>query len=146
MNIAIGSDHRALELKLDIVDSLRKMGHHIHDYGSFTTDPIDYPDIAELVSVAVAKEEYIFGILICGTGIGMSIAANKIKGIRAALCRDSLDVQRARGHNNANIICLGSETTTLDEAVTMIKEFIVIPFEGGRHIKRIDKISRLENR
>jgi ribose 5-phosphate isomerase B len=146
MDIAIGSDHRALELKLGIVEFLRTSGHHVKDAGSYTEDSIDYPDIAEAVCKMVLDGKYQFGILICGTGIGMSIAANKVKGIRAALCRDLRDADRARSHNNANVLCLGSETTGIADATTIIDKFIRIQFEGGRHLRRINKISQLENK
>jgi ribose 5-phosphate isomerase B len=144
MNIAIGSDHRALELKKGILDFLTKSGYPIYDFGSYNADPIDYPDIAAAVAKSVAVGKYTYGILICGTGIGMCIAANKIDGIRAAQCRDLRDAQRARSHNNANILCLGSETTELSMAEAVIKTFLSTEFEGGRHLTRIEKIKQLE--
>lgn len=145
MNIAIGSDHRALELKKGIVDFLKHSGHQVQDYGSYSADPVDYPDIAGTVSRSVVEGKFTFGILICGTGIGMSIAANKVKGIRAAMCRILLDAERSRSHNNANILCLGSEITDLATAETLIDKFMATPFEGGRHTRRIEKIAQLEN-
>ena len=109
MNIAIGSDHRGLDFKKYVTGLLTEMGFSYKDFGSYTAESVDYPDIAQAVCEAVAKGEFDYGILICGTGIGMSMAANKVKGIRAALCGDTLCAQRARSHNNANILCLGAE-------------------------------------
>jgi ribose 5-phosphate isomerase B len=146
MNVAIGSDHRALELKKGIVDFLTGLGHQVKDYGSYTTEAVDYPDIAAPVALDVVAGKFDYGILICGTGIGMCIAANKVKGVRAAMCRILLDAQRARSHNNANIICFGSEITDIRTAGTLLKEFMATTFEGGRHARRLEKIARLENR
>ena len=145
MKIAVGSDHRGLDYKQFVIDLLAGMGHNAQDYGSFSTDPVDYPDIAKSVCEAVAESRCDSGILICGTGIGMSIAANKIKGIRAALCCDSFGAGRARLHNDANVICLGAERG--QEGVKDILEtFLKTQFEGGRHQRRLDKIGILETK
>jgi ribose 5-phosphate isomerase B len=144
MNIAIGSDHRGLEYKKFVIDVLSSMGHACKDFGSCTEEAVDYPMIASAVGEAVSRSQFDFGILICGTGIGMSIAANKVKGIRAALCWDVFGSQRARLHNNANVICLGAERGTAG-VKEILTSFITTKFEGGRHQRRLDLISKMEN-
>jgi len=143
MKIAIGSDHRGVDFKKYVTGLLTGMGFSFQDFGSYTSEPVDYPDIAQAVCEAVARAEFDYGILICGTGIGMSMAANKVKGIRGALCSDVFSAQRARTHNNANILCLGSE-----RGESGIKEildvFFKTPFEGGRHQRRLDKMAKME--
>ncbi len=143
MNIAIGSDHRGLDFKKHVIDLISDMDYDCFDFGSYTSDSVDYPDIAKTVCEAVAKSQFDYGILICGTGIGMSIAANKVKGIRAALCCDAFAAERARQHNDANIICLGAErgVAGLKEILTT---FFNTKFEGGRHQRRIDKMRNME--
>jgi len=144
MKIAIGCDHRGIDFKNYVIGLLNGMDFSPQDFGSYTPDPVDYPDIAAKVCSAVLKGESDFGILICGTGIGMSIAANKIKGIRAALCIDAFASGRARSHNNANIICLSAERG--EQGIPeLLKAFFDAVFEGGRHQKRNDKISGLES-
>jgi ribose 5-phosphate isomerase B len=144
MNIAVGSDHRGVDFKKFVLSLLTEMGHNYQDFGSFTSEPVDYPDIARTVSEAVAKSKFDRGILICGTGIGMSIAANKVPGIRAALCCDAFAAERARLHNNANIICLGAERG--EKGVReILQTFFTTDFEGGRHQGRLEKISRMES-
>ncbi len=144
MNIAIGADHRGLEFKKHVIGILDEMGYHHQDFGAFTAESVDYPDIAKSVCEAVIKSGFDYGILICGTGIGMSIAANKFNGIRAALCCDAFSAQRARQHNNANVICLGAERgkTGIND---ILKAFFNTQFEGGRHQRRLDKIRDVEN-
>jgi ribose 5-phosphate isomerase B len=142
--IAIGCDHRGLALKELIVPFLKNAGHSYQDFGCYNTDPVDYPDIAQKVGEAVASGNFDGGILICDTGIGMSIAANKIKGIRAALCHDSFAAQRARQHNDANILCLRAEDISTESALEIVKTFLATDFEGGRHIRRVNKIRALE--
>jgi ribose 5-phosphate isomerase B len=143
MNIAVGSDHRGLDYKKYVIGVLTGMGHNAKDLGTYTTDSVDYPDIAKTVGEAVAKGQYDFGVLICGTGIGVSIAANKVKGIRAALCDDSFMAERARQHNDANILCLGAERGTggVDH---ILKTFFSTKFEGGRHQRRVEKMAEME--
>jgi ribose 5-phosphate isomerase B len=143
MNIAIGADHRGLDYKKYVIGVLTQMGFSYKDFGSYTADSVDYPDIAKVVCEAVAKSQFDFGILICGTGIGMSIAANKVAGIRAALCCDVFSSQRARLHNNANVICLGAERGEAGVS-DILKTFFTTQFEGGRHQKRLDKIHEME--
>jgi ribose 5-phosphate isomerase B len=142
--IAIGCDHRGLALKELIVPFLQKVGHSHQDFGCYSTDPVDYPDIAQKVGEAVASGNFDQGILICNTGIGISIAANKIKGIRAALCCDVFAAQRARQHNDANVLCLRGEDIDTESALEIVKTFLATDFEGGRHLRRVNKIKALE--
>jgi ribose 5-phosphate isomerase B len=144
MNIAIGTDHRGLDYKKFVISLLDEMGYNSKDFGTYTADAVDYPDIAKVVCEAVIESKFDFGILICGTGIGMSIAANKIKGIRAALCCDTFSAQRARLHNNANVICLGAERGE-SGVKDILTTFFSTGFEGGRHQPRLDKIKKLES-
>jgi ribose 5-phosphate isomerase B len=143
MRIAIGNDHRGLELKKEIIQLLADSGHSYEDFGSHTTDSVDYPDYARDVAEAVARGDFDYGILICDTGIGMSIAANKVKGIRAALCHDAFSAGRARQHNDANVLCLGTSGTPQTVA-EIVETFLTTEFEGGRHQRRLDKIRAIE--
>ena len=144
MRIAVGCDHRGLNLKQFVIRLIAEAEHSYEDFGCYTTDSVDYPDIAQKVGEAVARGDFERGILICGTGIGMSIAANKVKEIRAALCHDVFSAQRARQHNNANILCLGAQEE--QELIPEIVEaFLTYEFEGGRHQRRVDKIKDMES-
>ena len=143
MRIAIGCDHRGLNLKKFIIQLIAEAGHDYEDFGCYTADSVDYPDIAKKVADAVADGSYERGILICDTGIGMSIVANKVKGIRAALCHDAVSACRARQHNDANILCL-SGGGTQDTVRGIIEAFLSCDFEGGRHERRLNKIKALE--
>lgn len=142
--IAIGCDHRGLSLKELIMPFLQNAGHSYQDFGCYSTEPVDYPDIAQKVGEAVASGNFDQGILICNTGIGISIAANKIKGIRAALCCDVFAAQRARQHNDANVLCLRGENIDTESALEIVKTFLATDFEGGRHLRRVNKIKALE--
>ncbi len=142
--IAIGCDHRGFALKELIMPVLQDTGHSHQDFGCYNTDSVDYPDIAQKVGEAVASGNFDQGILICNTGIGISIAANKIKGIRAALCCDVFAAQRARQHNDANVLCLRGEDIEIELALEIIKTFLATDFEGGRHLRRVNKIRALE--
>jgi len=142
--IAIGSDHRGFTLKELIVPFLEKAGHSYQDFGCYNTDPVDYPDIAQKVGEAVTSGNFDQGILICNTGIGMCIAANKIKGVRAALCHNIFAAQRARQHNDANVLCLGGEDADTSLVLEIVKTFLTTDFEGGRHARRVNKIGALE--
>jgi ribose 5-phosphate isomerase B len=144
VRIALGNDHHGVNLKKALIEFLNNLGHSCHDFGSNGTEPVDYPDFARPVARAVSSGEYTFGILICGTGIGMCIAANKVKGIRAAVCRSVHDAVRARSHNNANILCLAGEGVELSVSQEIVKVFLETPFEGGRHVPRIEKIGAME--
>jgi ribose 5-phosphate isomerase B len=146
MRIAIGCDHRGLDLKQFIMGLLAEVGHSYEDFGTYTTESMDYPDIAKKVSEAVAKGSFDRGFLICSTGIGMSIAANKIRGIRAALCNDLFGARRARQHNDANILCLRADNGQSQDIMREIVEvFLATEFEGGRHLRRLNKIKDLES-
>jgi ribose 5-phosphate isomerase B len=145
VKIAIGSDHRGVSFKSYVAGVLTSMGMSFTDFGPYTSESIDYPDTAQAVAETVSRGEFDYGILICGTGIGMSIAANKIKGIRAALCIDSFSAGRSRAHNNANILCLGAERGEAG-VKEMLEVFFNTSFEGGRHQRRLDKITAIENR
>ena len=144
MRVAVGSDHRGIELKKSIIDLLKKLGYEYNDFGGYSDDPVDYPDIAKEVALAVAGRKYDHGILICGSGIGMSIAANKVKGVRAALCCNVLNAERARLHNDANILCLGQGIVGEKIALNIVKAYLLTSFEGGRHERRIEKIKSME--
>jgi ribose 5-phosphate isomerase B len=142
--IAIGCDHRGFALKELIISFLQNAGHSYQDSGCYSTVPVDYPDIAQKVGEAVASGNFAQGILICSTGIGMSIAANKIIGIRAALCHNTFAAQRARQHNDANVLCLRGENIDTESALEIVKTFLATDFEGGRHAQRVNKIRALE--
>ena len=143
MRIAVGCDHRGLSVKQFIIKLVSEAGHTYQDFGCYTAESVDYPDIAQKVAEAVASGSFERGILICSTGIGMSIAANKVKGIRAALCHDAFSAHRARQHNDANILCLGAEQKQ-DTIREVIEAFLATEFEGGRHLRRLDKIAAME--
>ncbi len=142
--IAIGADHRGFALKEVIIPFLEELGHSHKDYGSYDTTSVDYPDIAVKVGEAVAGGDFDFGILICSTGIGICIAANKVKGIRAALCHNPFEAQRARSHNDANVLCLRGEDIDAPSARDIVRAFLSTDFEGGRHVQRGEKIRGLE--
>lgn len=144
MCIALGCDHRGFRIKQAIIKFLPKLGHSYHDFGCYSDDSVDYPDIAQRVSEAVVSGEFDQGILICSTGIGMSITANKVKGVRAALCHDVFTAQRARQHNDANILCLRGENIEVNSVLEIVKAYLCTSFEGGRHIQRLNKIKALE--
>ena len=144
MRIALGCDHRGFKLKQAVMEFLQQSGYSYHDFGCYSTESVDYPDFAQKVGNAVASGEFDHGILICDTGIGMCIAANKIKGIRAALCHDTFAAERARLHNDANILCLRGENIEVNEALEIVKTYLSTTFEGGRHIPRLNKIKVLE--
>ena len=144
MRIAIGCDHRGLDVKQSIIKQITEAEHNYEDFGCYTTDSVDYPDIAKRVAKAVAGRDFECGILICSTGIGMSIAANKVKGIRAALCNNVLSACRARQHNDANILCLGAEEK--ENAIgDIVDAFLTHSFKGGRHLLRLNKIKAMES-
>ena len=143
MRLAIGSDHRGLELKNRVAEMLKKTGQTYEDFGVFTEERADYPQIAKKVGEAVASGKFERGILVCGTGIGMCMAANKVKGIRAAMAFNTFTAQRARAHNDANILCLGSENDQ-SQLPEIINAFLTTKFEGGRHVDRIQMIKDME--
>jgi ribose 5-phosphate isomerase B len=144
MKIAMGSDHAGYELKEAIKNDLTKKGYTVKDFGTYSPESVDYPDYGIKASEAVARGECQFGIVICGSGIGISIAANKVKGIRAALVCDIERASLARMHNNANIVALGSRFMSFDIAKEVVTTFLNTPFEGQRHEKRVKKIDKYE--
>lgn len=144
MKIGIGCDHGGVNHKEAIKEHLTAIGHEVIDYGTERDVPADYPDIAEKVSRAYLGGEFDRGILICGTGIGMSIAANKIDGIRAAHVTDTFSARMSREHNNAQIICLGERITGPGLAIDIVDTYLESEFAGGRHQRRVDKIMNLE--
>lgn len=142
--IAIGSDHGGFQLKQDIMKYLDEQGLAYKDFGTYTRESCDYPVYGEAVARAVAGGECDRGIIICGTGIGISISANKVKGIRAALCGDCYSAEYTRRHNDANILALGARTVGSGLALKIVEIFLNTPFEGGRHARRVEMISKLE--
>lgn len=140
MTIAIASDHGALELKEAIISHLKQKNIPVTNLGTNNTDSVDYPDYADKVAEAILSEEATLGILCCGTGIGISIRANRHKGIRAALVFNTFTAEMAKAHNNANILCLGGRTTPADVATELIDTWLNTKFEGGRHQRRLDKL------
>ena len=143
--IAIGCDHGGLELKNAIVAHLKEQNVEYHDFGIYENHSVDYPEIAKTVCNSVVSGEARLGILCCGTGIGMSMAANKIKGIRAAACSETFSAKYTRLHNNANVLCLGGRVIGSGVANEMVDLFLNTEFEGGRHEKRVQMITDLEN-
>ena len=145
MRIAIGCDHRGLSLKRAIIELLGELGHQHIDIGCFDTSSVDYPDIARQAAKELAQGRADHLILICGTGIGMCMAANKIRGVRAARCQDTFSAARSRAHNDANALCLGEEVVGEGLAKDIVRAYLGTSFEGGRHARRLDKIRALED-
>ena len=144
MKIAIGSDHGGINHKAYIKNYLTENGYEVVDFGTNTPDSVDYPDIAKEVAVAVRDNNFDRGILICGTGIGMSLAANKVKGIRAAHVTDCYSARMAKEHNDAQIICIGERITGPDLALEIVKTYLASEHLGGRHANRVNKIMAIE--
>ena len=144
MKIAIGNDHTAVKMKNHIVEYLEAKGYELVNFGTDTEDRVDYPIYGKKVADAVASGECELGILICGTGIGISLAANKVRGIRAAVCSEPYSARLTRQHNNANIIAFGARVVGEATAEMIVDEFLTAEFEGGRHQGRIDMISAIE--
>lgn len=138
LRIAIGSDHGGYEYKEQIVSHLKEKGYECVDVGTHSTDSCDYPVIARAVTTKITTGEAARGILICGTGIGMSIVANKVKGIRAALCGDTFSARASRAHNNSNVLCLGERVIGINLAMDIVDIWLESKFEGGRHQRRVD--------
>lgn len=143
MTLAIGSDHAGFLYKEALRDYLRELGHEVHDCGTYSTERADYPDFAFAVATMVAKQEAEYGVLVCGSGIGVSITANKVEGVRAANCVTTEMAQLARAHNNANVVCVGERLISLFEAKDIVRTFLHAEFEGGRHAARVEKIHTL---
>lgn len=146
MKIIMGADHGGFELKEAVKKHLEETGdYQITDFGTFSTESVDYAEIAFKVGSAVAADKDTLGILCCGTGIGISLAANKVKGIRAACCSDYFSAKFTRAHNDANILCMGGRVLGAGLAVEMVDVFLNTSFEGGRHQRRVDQITAIEN-
>ena len=144
MKIVIGSDHRGVEIKARLIVFLRSLGHEVLDVGTDGAESVDYPDFAYEVAKRVGKAEMERGLLICGTGIGMSISANKVRGVRAAACQDVLTAEMCRRHNDANVLCLSADLVGEDQMTQMIRIFLETSFDGGRHARRVEKIAKIE--
>ena len=144
MRIAIGADHRGYSIRGRIADLLRRLGHVVDDMGTFGGEAVDYPDIAAAVARKVSRGEVDRGILICGTGLGMSITANKFPGVRAAPCHDDLTAEMSRRHNDANILCLPADFLGEGLLDRMVEIWLNTEFEGGRHARRVAKICNIE--
>ncbi|MDP8222337.1 MAG: ribose 5-phosphate isomerase B [Candidatus Lernaella stagnicola] len=145
MRLIVGSDHGGLALKNIVRDHLADLGHDVTDVGTHTDESTDYPDFGRLVAEMVARDEADLGIVVCGTGIGIGIAANKVKGIRAALCTNCFMARMARQHNDANVLCLGGRVLGDALALEIVDTFLRHDFEGGRHARRVKKIEEIES-
>lgn len=144
MKIAVGSDHAGLDLKQAIRRYLESQGHQVKDFGTTTSESADYPDFAFLVAQAVARGEFRYGVMVCSTGIGMAIAANKVKGVRAAIGYNADVAAQSRAHLDANVLVFGQKFTTPDDAIAALRRWLDTPFEGGRHERRLKKIIDFE--
>ena len=144
MQLVIGSDHAAFDLKEYLKDCLTERGHQVHDVGTFDRRPVDYPAIARMVGVAVARGEFQRGIALCGTGLGMSMAANKVSGVRAALCHDEYTARMSRAHNDANVLVIGARVTARELAWEIVQVWLAATFDGERHAQRVAALMALE--
>ncbi len=144
MRIAIGCDHRGYSIREKLVELLHRLGHDVTDLGTHSEDPVDYPDVAASVARLVSQGAVERGILICGTGLGMCIAANKVPGVRAAPCHDDLTAEMSRRHNDLNVLCLSADMLGERLIDRMVEIWLNTPFEGGRHARRVEKIAQLE--
>ena len=140
MKLAIASDHAGYALKQNVKEYLRQQGHFVEDFGTHSSESMDYPDVARPAAESVARGDNELGILICGSGIGMSMAGNKVKGVRAALCSEPLSARLTKLHNDANILCLGARMIGIEMALEILEVFLNTKFEGGRHQRRVDKL------
>lgn len=144
MKIAVGSDHAAFEFKREILSHLDELGVEYEDFGTYSAERADYPVFGEIVARKVASREFDKGMLFCGTGVGISISANKVKGIRAVVCSEPYSARLSRMHNDSNILCLGARVVGPDLAKFIVDEWLKAEFEGGRHQGRIDLITKIE--
>ncbi len=142
--LVAGSDHAGLALRAEAVKVAKELGFEVEDVGPFSGESVDYPDYARQVGEAVASGRARLGVLVCGTGIGMSIAANKVKGVRAAHCTTEYEARMARAHNDANVLCVGERVIGLGLGAAVVRAFLETPFEGGRHARRIEKMTKIE--
>lgn len=146
MRIGIGNDHSALELKAEIIEFLKEKGHEVVDFGTDSSESCDYPNYGEAVGRAVVAKEVDCGILICGTGLGISLAANKVKGVRAAVCSEPFTAKMSRAHNNCNVLAFGARVVGAELAKMIVDVWLNTEFEGGRHQRRVDMIMEIEER
>ncbi len=144
MKVAVGSDHAGLSAKLRAIEALKGLGCEVEDVGTHTDASCDYPDFAAEVARRVAAKQADLGVLCCGTGIGMSIAANKVPGIRAAACHSDYTAEMARRHNDANVLCIGARVVDERLVAHLVRRFVHTPFDGGRHARRVKKITAIE--
>ncbi len=144
MRIAVGSDHRGVSMRAKIVHLLNNLGHEVDDVGAFNDKSVDYPDVAAVVARKVSKKEADRGILICGTGLGMAIVANKFPGVRAAPCHDSVTAELSRRHNDLNVLCLSGDILGERLVDRLVETWLNTEFEGGRHQRRVDKVKAIE--
>ncbi|RRD39207.1 ribose 5-phosphate isomerase B [Leptotrichia sp. OH3620_COT-345] len=143
MRIAIGSDHVGLELKLTIIDYLKELGYDVQDFGAYSSERTDYPVYGVKVAEEVVKGNFDCGIIMCGTGVGISIAANKVKGIRAVVCSEPYSAKLSKEHNDTNILAFGSRVVGSELAKMIVREWLSVEFEGGRHQKRVDMLDNI---
>lgn len=143
MRIAIGSDHVGLELKLTIIDYLKELGYNVQDFGAYSSERTDYPVYGVKVAEEVVKGNFDCGIIMCGTGVGISIAANKVKGIRAVVCSEPYSAKLSKEHNDTNILAFGSRVVGSELAKMIVREWLSAEFEGGRHQKRVDMLDNI---
>lgn len=146
MKVAMGNDHAATDLKLEIMEYVKELGHQVVNYGTDTYESCNYPDFGEKVGRAVASGEVDCGILICGTGVGISIAANKVRGVRAGVCSDTATARLIKEHNNANVLAFGARIVGTELAKDIVKAYLEAEFLGGRHQERIDMFAEIEGR
>ena len=146
MKIAIGNDHAATELKFQIKEYLESQGHEVVNFGTDSNDSCNYPEFGEAVGNAVAKGEVEAGVLICGTGVGISIAANKVKGVRAVVCSEPVTAKLSKEHNNSNIVAFGARIVGLEMAKAIVDAWLGAEYQGGRHQTRVDLITAIEER
>ena len=145
MKLVIACDHAGCEVKNEVIAALEGKGHEVKDFGCYTNESVNYPDYAHLVCKAIQDKEAELGILICGTGIGMSMAANKHRGIRAAVCTEEFSAEMTRRHNDANVLCMGGRVVGAGLACDMVDLFVDTDFEGGRHSQRVALLTDIEN-
>jgi len=145
MIIGIGSDHGGFDLKEEMISFLKENGYQVKDFGTHSKESVDYPDFGRVVGEAVVAGEIDRGVVICGTGIGISISANKVKGVRAALCGDVYSARMSREHNNANVLAMGGRVLGVDLAKEILSTYLKSKFQGGRHERRVNKIAEMED-
>ncbi len=144
MKIAVASDHAGFDLKQLVAGALRELGHDVEDLGTDSDDSVDYPDFAAPAARAVASGGAERGVIVCGSGVGVAIVANKIDGVRAVNAHDPLEAEMSRKHNDANVLTLSGQRITPEAALTIVRRFLETPFDGGRHARRVEKIAELE--